>query len=668
MNNDKFSALDMLDLPELERAIYLHLMRNDGVVRGDLSSALDRDPSEIDAALANLLTKKRVAQTDDGRFEAVSGRVTRRTSLPPQFWSPFVPSTRSFSDKDIQALRIAIPMLQFARAKLAQFVDHGPTHVLRVRGFAEQLGHLVKLTSTEQFYLRTAVLFHDVGNIVDRSEHHIISQQTVERLSATGELPLTPEEAQVVGLVCRWHRRDYDPQRVDLLSGETIRTGLLASVIRVADAMDIDLRRSDYTGKMRQVLEFFFPGERPYFTSLEDIYGVRICCTPDVRLQVFTRGQLADNMQIAMLRRDLASTPLTWTIEEIPVYAISHRVNESAKRLSSPSNVLLAFPFEPHSLVMAALSRKHLRAADYNVQSLCYADTLESAQSLWREELGEQLALDIAHVVVVGGRLAESDLSLAAAALSRMSGRGTRVTLLNRRVQAWDRNIWLLQPGVELILGGDWAYFWGETADEADMRWARVAALCGRDPGLATFRFSDEEKTLADGLLTLVHDRLNGNRYEGMANWTSQAEALLTPIETDDRAFFQHHAYPYHESVKLTTIPRVEGRVIVLVQPGEGLPNELYWALEAAIEQRGLALEQGIQFRSPYAIALWGSGDMVDLLAIRHWREEAALPIRLLFPDDGALSLQGNENVVYVTVPSARVPDLLQAVITACNR
>ena len=158
MNNDKFSALDILDLPELERAIYLHLMRSDGATPGDLYSTFDQDAAQIDAALANLLAKKRAVRANNGRFEAVSGRVMRRTSLPPQFWLPFIPNPRSFSEKDIQALRIAIPMLQFARAKLAEFVDHGPTHVLRVRGFAEQLGYLVKLTSAEQFYLRTAVL------------------------------------------------------------------------------------------------------------------------------------------------------------------------------------------------------------------------------------------------------------------------------------------------------------------------------------------------------------------------------------------------------------------------------------------------------------------------------------------------------------------------------
>lgn len=168
--------------------------------------------------------------------------------------------------------------------------------------------------------------------------------------------------------------------------------------------------------------------------------------------------------------------------------------------------------------------------------------------------------------------------------------------------------------------------------------------------------------------MTLVHDRLNWNRYEEGANWTLQAEALLTPIEANDLAFFQSQARPFLESVTLTTASRVEGQVIVFEQPNGVLPNDVYWMLEAAIERRGLALEHGIHFRSPYAVAAWESGDRVELLAIRHWREEAALPIRLLFPEDGALCLQGNENTVYVSVPAARASDLLPAIIAACNR
>ena len=111
------------------------------------------------------------------------------------------------------------------------------------------------------------------------------------------------------------------PNQVDHLGGEVVRTGLLASILRVADAMDIDQRRSDYSDRFYRMLQFFFPHQLPFWTSLKEILGVRIRCTPAVQLQVLTAGKVTANLQIAMLREDLDSTPLGWAIREIAVDA-----------------------------------------------------------------------------------------------------------------------------------------------------------------------------------------------------------------------------------------------------------------------------------------------------------------------------------------------------------
>ena len=63
-------------------------------------------------------------------------------------------------------------------------------------------------------------------------------------------------------------------------------------------------------------------------------------------------------------------------------------------------------------------------------------------------------------------------------------------------------------------------------------------------------------------------------------------------------------------------------------------PQTCYWALEVAIERQGRLLERGIHFRAPYAIATWRQDDIVELLAINHWREEEVFPICLLYPGD----------------------------------
>jgi hypothetical protein len=662
MRVDKFSTLDLLDLPEQEQSIVRYLMGHESTTGTGLQEALQASMNDVDLAIEGLLEKGWLTRSADGRLEAVAGQVKRRTSLPPQFWSPFSANSRSFSGRDIQMLRVAIPILQFARSKMAEFNDHGPTHALRVRDYAAQLGYIVQLTPTEHFFLRVAAMFHDIGNIIDRKSHHIVSQQSVERLAAQGLLPLNADEAAIAGLICRWHRKgaDYDPTRIDRVGEESVRTGLLGALIRVADAMDIDVRRSDYSAEMRSVLEFFFPAQRQYFTSLEEVCGVRIHCAPDVRIQVFTCGPATDNMQITMLQEDLASTLLSWTIEK-RVLGSDTPVEPDGRK------ALLAFPFDAHSLIMAAISRKHLRAAGFEVKTVCYADTVESAQALWRDDLGDSLSRDLTHIVVVGGTLQASDAALVTSALSRLMGRSVQVSLLNRHEQSWSWSPWLLQSGVDLVLGGDWAYFWGDQADSTDMFWARVAALCGRDPAQAALRFTEQEYSLANGLLLRMQEQLRRVRFDESADWVALSEPLIRAIEQDDHAYFEQDAENYRSSIVSAIDPVVQGRALVFHDVQDVLPNDLYWMLEAAIERQGLALEHGIQFRVPYAIALRSAGNAVELLAIRHWREEVAPAIRFLFPNDAALVLQGNENTVWVRVAAERAADLVRDLIAACN-
>lgn len=94
-----------------------------------------------------------------------------------------------------------------------------------------------------------------------------------------------------------------------------VRTGMLASILRAFDAMDIDHRRSDYGDRFSRVLEFFYPSELPFWTNFEDISGLRIHCKPQVTLQVFASRELQDNMKF----NDLEGMPLPWTVEQLTV-------------------------------------------------------------------------------------------------------------------------------------------------------------------------------------------------------------------------------------------------------------------------------------------------------------------------------------------------------------
>ena len=86
------------------------------------------------------------------------------------------------------------------------------------------------------------------------------------------------------------------------------------------------------------------------------------------------------------------------------------------------------------------------------------------------------------------------------------------------------------------------------------------------------------------------------------------------------------------------------------------------------IEAHGRAPERGIRFNVPYAIAVWPDGDTVELLAISHWREEEAIPVRLLYPSDLGPAPQGNESTIRVRLSPTQAAVVVPALVAACNR
>jgi hypothetical protein len=637
-----------------------------------LAQAIGRDLAAIRDVLARLLQKGRVRQVGDGQYDVVLGRVTRRTTLPPQLWPALLAADRVYSEQEIATLRTVIPMLQFARARLSEFTDHGPGHALRVKSFATQLSYIQGLSSTERHLLRAGALFHDIGNIVSRERHNVVSQETVEKLAADGKLPFTRKEAKIIGLLCRWHRREYEPHRVDEMYGRPIQTGLMASMLRVADAMDIDHRRSDYNDRFRDIIRFFFPDAMPHWTSLDQVLGVRICCKPDLNLQVFTRGHTQDNLQISMLREDLESTPLNWSLHQLPVESAANThlsPSPKAEDEAPPGTALLVFPFEAHSLVMAAISRRHLATAGYAIELLCYPDTSDGTRWLWQEALPEINSGDFDRVAIIGDRPEEAISSQLLRTVQQWQSNEAGVTVVNRHETNWSRLPRLLEMGVEVILGGDWAYFWGDAASETDLTWGRIAALCTRDPTQSTVGVTAQERAVTQGLLKVAYEAVTGLTVGDTGRWRALAEPIMNRIADNDRAYFADRARGFTENHASPAVPgRLEGRVVVFDQAPGSIPQSAYWIMEAAIEEHGRAPERGIRFNVPYTVATWPDGDAVELLAISHWREEEVIPIRLLYPSDIGPTPQGNESTIRVRMSPEQAPTVARALVAACNQ
>jgi hypothetical protein len=187
-----------------------------------------------------------------------------------------------------------------------------------------------------------------------------------------------------------------------------------------------------------------------------------------------------------------------------------------------------------------------------------------------------------------------------------------------------------------------------------------------------------QDQAVARGLLKVVCDAA-GDPAGDLDGWLALAEPILDQIAADNRAFFARQADAFTATYATTARPgRVEGRVLRFdTSQGVLLPSEgascscshaYYWALETAIEGQGRALERGIKFNVPYAIATWSDGDDVEILALNHWLEEDAVPIRFLYPADLGPMPGGNECTVQVRIPALEAEIVVRALVDACNR
>lgn len=185
------------------------------------------------------------------------------------------------------------------------FTLHGPQHSEQVELI---IGHILApehpehhdlkdiLNSEQLLYLLASAWLHDVGMIVPpskeecqaafeqgmsvpdwiREEHHRRSYEYIVRHAS--DLWLEPEEAAIIGEVCRAHRRED----LRLLPSNYPNTKFLAAMLRVADELDITKARTppqlmelrwsemDTTSRWHWLKHWCVPWAEPYHEELRD--------------------------------------------------------------------------------------------------------------------------------------------------------------------------------------------------------------------------------------------------------------------------------------------------------------------------------------------------------------------------------------------------------------
>ncbi len=122
--------------------------------------------------------------------------------------------------------------------------EHAEHVTALARSLFDQLRPAHRMGPDERRVLTAAALLHDVGSYISYKKHHRHSLYIITNSEVTG---LSPRELLLAGQVARYHRKgDPDPQHDHfrrLTEEERKRVARLASILRMADAMDREHRR-----------------------------------------------------------------------------------------------------------------------------------------------------------------------------------------------------------------------------------------------------------------------------------------------------------------------------------------------------------------------------------------------------------------------------------------
>ncbi|MFW5858369.1 MAG: HD domain-containing protein, partial [Planctomycetota bacterium] len=116
-------------------------------------------------------------------------------------------------------------------------------HSLQVTNLCRQLfdglSDYLDLTERDRIYLEIGAILHDVGRFINDNDHHKHGHYIVIHSDLMG---FSEEERNLIALLVRYHRkgrpRETHPEYASLTRRERLRVAKLASLLRLADALD----------------------------------------------------------------------------------------------------------------------------------------------------------------------------------------------------------------------------------------------------------------------------------------------------------------------------------------------------------------------------------------------------------------------------------------------
>lgn len=174
-------------------------------------------------------------------------------------------------------------ILPFVSRSIPDFPSHGIDHstniIKHIDNFIDTYLKDSMLNDEEIYLLYLAAWLHDIGNLLDRDKHHILSAEIIKN-SPYIKSKLDTDTLDKVGWIALSHSSKYDinnvPEKVKGKSNLEIRLRFISSIFRIIDACEIIGSNTKCPIEVYEIISTKLPPDsREYWEAHLSIIGIR---------------------------------------------------------------------------------------------------------------------------------------------------------------------------------------------------------------------------------------------------------------------------------------------------------------------------------------------------------------------------------------------------------
>ncbi|MHB8279385.1 MAG: HD domain-containing protein [Candidatus Humimicrobiaceae bacterium] len=541
---------------------------------------------------------------------------------------------------EIEIFQTFFPYLSFSGNKNVEMTDHDAMHAQRVRRTTAFLGSSVGLNKVELTHAKIGALLHDLGMGKERGEHEKTGASVFRSTVKKENISLDEDNISIIESIIRTHRGGYNNSEINKFSGSNIRTGLMCSVVRIADAMDIDERRSSSYDEKQGALEVFSKKQVPYHISVKSIKGTRFVCYEEPHIEVFIDNPERAQYHIFKLEEDIRQTPFSWGVSTYNVR--NESIKESPQRKNKKAFV--SSYCDLHGMIMGSITCNNLSKKGIDFEFNYGIKSTSDPEVFWKDIIHNYTNMEnYGLFFFTDMHIPRSNPEISLDACRKLIENGKTVYYSHHLEQDVGLIPHLINIGVYVSLGDVWSCFYGNNLTESDIFWARIAALCDRDTSWLKVFWSPQIRDVKNGLNVLFFKALKENDE-------SLIKEMIEKIRNDDRSYFSNVKDKIEDLYPLSDINFKKEGYFLIIDKLPALRGRIsYLVLDQLMLKQG-AHQDGDNYipDHPYAVTIFERPDKRCHILFQSCWGKRIIPIRYFFdPDELNKPIVANDHSVW---------------------